>query len=242
MTIRVFGRTAVLFAFALFVLDVGSLRADPLVVTSGFFSVDEGDPINFHFVGDDFDLRAFPSFSGPSAPLFTFGPLQTCHVCAPGTSIDLNSRGTGAIGEWVNRPDIPNLFQGTAYSTVYFSGDLRFDAPTLTAPAITRQIEVVDLIAPFHFSGQLTGYATPDRTGNALFSLMLTGRGNADVALGTSSPGDPPAWFLEGLDYRFTSADVSPTPEPATLMFVAAGLLTAGAATRRRFRRQRNAA
>jgi len=240
MTMRAFARTAVLLVVAVFVLGVGAPRADPLVVTSGFFLSEEGDPTAFRFVGDDFDFRAVFAFAGPGATLLTLGPLQTCNVCSPGTRIDLSARATGAIGEWVDRP-FPNLFKGSASSTVYFSGDLSFDAPTLTAPAIaSSSLQVVDLVAPFLFTGQLTGFATADRTGNALFSVVLTGRGNADTIISTAGAGHP--WLVEGVDYRFTSADVSPTPEPATLMLLATGVFTAATARRRRAKGQRPAA
>jgi MYXO-CTERM domain-containing protein len=162
-------------------------------------------------------------------------------VCSPGTSIDLSARATGAIGEWVNVPDVPIVLHGSAYSTVYFSGDLSFDAPTVPAPAITSSsLQVVDLVAPFLFTGQLTAFATADRTGNALFHVMLTGRGDTDTIISTAGAGH--SWLVEGVDFRFASADVSPTPEPATVTLVAAGVLAAAASRRRRARHQRVAA
>ena len=237
MTIRALPRTAVLFVFAVLVLSVAALRADPVVVTSGLFSAHSGGPAtNFHFIGEDFDLRA--SLDEPGQTL-TLGPLQTCHTCPPGASIDLSSRATGTlVGQWVN-PDFPNRFQGVEHPTVFFSGDLRFDAATVQAPPITRPSEVVDLTAPFLFSGHLTAFGTPDRTGPALFSVMLTGHGDIDLLIGASDT--LPLWLPEDLDYRFTSASVSPTPEPGTLMLVAGGFLSANVIRRRSIKHRRKA-
>ena len=105
----------------------------------------------------------------------------------------------------------------------------------MTAPPIAAGVLATHLTAPFLFSSQLTAFATPERTGPALFSVLLTGRGDTDVIIGVTSTGS--SWEFEDLNYRFTSVSASPTPEPATFMLVAGALLSAHAITRRRSRR-----
>jgi hypothetical protein len=237
MVRRGFYTTAV-FVLTTLVVGVDGVRADPLVVTSGFFTITDG-PVGFRFVGQDFDIRAdfVTPFIGPPGPGNGnfgggIGPWETCFTCEPGTTIELGSRASGPIGQWTDRPDLPNRFDGMEYPTVFFSGDLRFDAPTGTAPPITAGVVGTHLTAPFLFSGQLTAFGTRDRTGPPLFSVLLTGRGDTEVIIGLMTTGS--SFEFEDLNYRFTNASASPTPEPATFMLVAGGLLSAHAIRRRR--------
>jgi hypothetical protein len=131
MTRRVFDRIAVLIVTVL-AAGAGVASADPLVVTSGFFNMSFGDPTFFRFTGEDFDLGG--AYQGSYINL---GPYQTCLHCEPGSTIDLSSRASGRIGGVFS-----GQFQGAEYSNVALFGELRFDAPTVTAPeTIARPFE-----------------------------------------------------------------------------------------------------
>jgi hypothetical protein len=213
------------------------------VITSGFFSIDSGDPARFQFTGDDFDiianfLNVTPTgMPGPGNFAGGIGPFETCFRCAPGAAVDLSSRAAGPIGEWVNG-GTPVRFQGSEFRTVFFSGNLTFDAPTVTAPGLGVNFQEHHLIAPFLFTGDLTAFATPQRTGQALFAVALTGRGDVDVDLEQAGS----EFSLLDVDYRFSSATAAPTPEPATLLLLGGALLSACAMRRHRTRSSLDAA
>lgn len=231
MTRRGFHAGTIAFLLSLLVVGVGVGHADPLVITSGFLTDEEGNPPMFEFTGGNFDIRAM--FLVPTlVPVAKdIGPLETCFTCAPGTAIDLSSRASGAIGEWMSLA-IPIRFQGAEYANVFFSGDVNFDAPTVTAPEVTVPLFFDQhVIAPFLFHGQLAGFSTPERTGPSLFAVGLTGRGDVDVTL---SPLAANLFAVEAINYRFSSAASAPTPEPAPLLLVGGWLLGAQAIRRRR--------
>jgi hypothetical protein len=225
MTARVFARIAVSIV-AVLVAFARAANAAPLVVTSGSFHMSFGDPTVFRLTGDDFDLSGIysGSFSG-------LGPFQTCLHCAPGSTIDLSSEASGPIGLHVT-----GHLHGVDLSNAALSGELRFDAPALRAPAtIGRAFELDVLTAPFLFNGQLSAFATGepfhvDPVGPPLFSAALTGAGNVAFvieALTTSQ------FEFSDVSYRFASAPAAATPEPATLVLLAGGLLSARAVRRR---------
>jgi hypothetical protein len=219
--------TIAAFLVSMLVAGLGAANADALTVSSGFYHMRFADPTVMRFSGDDFDISALYS------PVPGIGPFETCFTCEPGTMIDLSSRISGVLGIH----GIARL-PGAEYSNVSFSGDLRFDAPTLTAPAVLPPLfETARLRAPFLFSGQLTAFSTPELTGPALFALALTGGGDVQFVIDASSS----HFQFFDLDYRFTSASVAPTPEPATLVLVAGGLLSIPAMRRRRQRQARYA-
>ena len=79
----------------------------------GVFTVTDG-PEQFHLVGQDFGIRA-DHFLTPMV-----GPFRTCFTYAPGATIELGSRASAPIGQWIDRPDFPNRFNGTEYQPSSF--------------------------------------------------------------------------------------------------------------------------
>jgi len=220
-------RTSLRFLAVLLLIAVASAdpaSADPVLVNAGSFSVHSGDPSLFDFIGNGFnlpgDVRLFGSL---------VGPLRTCNPCGGGALVDLSSHLSGSVGEWVNRP-FPVQFNGNTYSTVFYSGDLMFDAPTVAAPD-PSQTQFFTFNEAFRFSGQLTGFPTIARNTAPLFSTALTGNGTVQFTVSAAAG----KFFFGDLDYNFAAENPSPTPEPATIFLV--GTAVAGAFTRRLRRR-----
>jgi hypothetical protein len=221
-------RTSLRFLAVLLLIAVASAdpaSADPVLVNAGSFSVHSGDNSLFRFIGNGFEFPA-------EAQLFDSltGPLRTCVSCDGGTPVDLSSHLSGIIGEWVNRPDLPVRFNGNTYATVFYSGDLAFDAPTVVAPD-PSQTPFFTFNEGFTFSGQITGFPTIARNTAPLFSTALTGNGTVQFRIFAVDR----TFFFGDLDYNFAAENPSPTPEPATIFLV--GTAVAGAFTRRLRRR-----
>jgi len=202
-----------------------SASADPILVNAGTLSVNNGDPSFFRFIGNGFDFPAELLFG--NLP----GPLRTCNPCSGGAPVDLSSHLTGSIGEWVNRPDFPVQFNGNTYATVFYSGDVVFDAPIVVAPD-PSQTMFLRFNEGFTFSGQVTGFPTIARNTAPLFSTALTGNGTVQFFAAAAGG----MFFFADLDYKFAAENgPSPTPEPATVFLM--GTAVAGAFARRLRRR-----
>ena len=198
--------------------------ADPLVVTSGIYSVHGSDPTFFIFTGDGFDLRGDGTALG-------VGPVMTCVTCRAGDAIDLGASVTlpGPFGESLTGSA---TLGGTSYPTVYYSGTLLFTAPTVTAPPATGQ--GFTFTEPFTFTGRLSGFGSAARNATPLFSTSLAGSGT--VSFGTvGTPGFPWDYAYGDADYVFPAAGegTSPAPEPTTLLILGAGFVAAARRLRR---------
>jgi PEP-CTERM motif-containing protein len=224
--------TIALVTLVLSGLGVEIAAADPVRITSGGLKIEEGDPPSFRFVGEmvDTGFTLFTSpFIGPGA--LGVGPFETCRICAQGAAIDLGTHASGLVGH-VLSDVVPPVVGGETFSPVFYFGDLSFDAPMVTTPAIAGPGSIMLLNAPFVFTGQLSAFGSADRTGPELFSLNLRGEGNAEVLISALNGPTGLLWGVEDANYRFTSAAASPTPEPATLLLFAAGAV--GVLRRRR--------
>jgi hypothetical protein len=197
-----------------------ALSADPVPVTSGFFSVTGlGASAIYDFQGLDFQAAA-------SLEPGVVGPDLTCFPCVAGAVISLDtsflgSRGTGsAVVDGMTFPSI-----GLAAT------NFLFEAPDIVAPGTTGSFAVM---RPFTFSGRLFGFALTDPDLTPIFEPLLIGQGQVTASfLENPNPGGPPLFSFRSI--RFDFAEPAPVPEPATLLLVASGL--GGALLRRRARR-----
>jgi hypothetical protein len=202
--------------------------ADPLIVQSGGFSVDFGDPgTAWRFAGADFTFAFHIQEFGSEH----IGPFACRSGCVVGSPIDLSTRyrdlyGIGdstAIGFTRTQPAV---FGGVSYPTLYYSGDISFD----TGVAAVAQGRVEQ---PFAFSGHIAAFTNPSLTGAPVFDADLLGTG---IALAVFSrqllPNAPPDQVgLTAISYSFTAGEAA-VPEPSTMVLV--GSMLGAAALRRR--------
>ena len=192
-------------------------HADPVTVTSGRFVLHQEQPF-FDFNGAGFRITG--EFDQPFRPgIF---PLEDCLICTAGATIRLGSHVQGKLAEGAA------IFNGVSRSTAFYSGDLLFDAPSVTAP--DTQDFFIKLVRPFTLTGTLNAFGSTERTGTPLFIADLRGTG-----LVTFSLLNPVGEFnFSDLTYRFEAAA---TPEPGTMSLLGSGI--AGVMLRSRQRRKR---
>ena len=177
--------------------------ADPIRVVSGSLSFDTGDPPSFRLVtstGQLFEAEGF-RLDWPATCFFE---------CSPGQAIPLSSTSTTQFdGSMVFSADGVEAFPVMHLAISAPSVTVGSDAGTPNGPFLVYQ-------RPFTFGGQLTGYASEDRSGAPLFDLRLVGNGTATLSMGEENG----LFSFSSLDYEFEAA---PVPEPGTLLLVSAG-------------------
>ncbi|HSE21257.1 MAG TPA: hypothetical protein VLB68_06345, partial [Pyrinomonadaceae bacterium] len=201
----------VLCAFLMLTLTP-SVKADPIVVTSGSLSVTgiTGGP-RFSLFGENFSVDGGGEQGSNQA--------AQCFPCVSGNVIGLNgffagsSLGGGTI-----------TIDGTTFTNLVFAGTFVFTASAVI-PAATTNISIT---APFTFAGDIRGCefhgGPPDCSpGDSVFSTQLVGQGIATVQLDfffVNASGNS-LYGFNSITYNFQSAEV---PEPMTITLLAAGL------------------
>jgi hypothetical protein len=194
--------------------------ADPVVITNGVVVLTPTgrlvDGIEVVLGSDAFHTRFF----GPTGtPL---NDVCVTRVCLPGDvvnfsgSLDVNSRSTETIINGVHRPLFGRVQMELTTGDVTIADTVPgFMGVTLPPQRFTMQGRV-------SFSdGELTPGAT-------LLDTLVTGQGNVFVALGGAQGDQRPPFSLTFAGFVFDAGTPAPTPEPGTLLMVAAGLIAAG--------------
>jgi hypothetical protein len=186
-----------------------AVSADPVPVTSGFFSV-TGLAASAVYDLQGADFRAAGSLE-PGV----VGPDLTCFPCVAGDVISLDTSFLGSRG--TGRAEV----DGTAFPSIGLAvTNFLFEAPDIFAPGTTGSFAVT---RPFTFSGRLFGFALADPDQTPIFERLLIGQGLVTASfLENPNPGGPPLFSFRSVRYDF--AEAAPVPEPATLLLVASGL------------------
>jgi hypothetical protein len=195
-------RLVIVFAIAVQVCATGA-AADPIRVTAGSLSFDTGDPPSFSLLTSSGQLFEAEGFR-------VNWPATCFYQCPPGVAIPISVAPTQSDdGSMFFRADGVDLFPVMHFVVSATSVTLGSDTGTPNGPS-------VDFRRPFTFAGQLTGYASPDRSGTPIFDLTLTGSGTARLSMALEEG----RYSFSSLDYNF---EADPVPEPATLLLVSAG-------------------
>ena len=203
-------------------IAASTASADPISITSGGL-VGDSSAARVDIASPD---RSFAMSGAGDAVGGIYAPAQACAAgeCTPGATLGLEAYWSG--GDFLGTASI----DGTTYQmnggdsaagAVHFHG-------SWTAPTFTGQ-QTAFVTSPFTFDGSFwypafSGSATP---------IPLVGTGTATLGLDWH-PADN-TWLLSSAHYVFANQSPSETPEPATLLLLATGLV--GMATRRPTRR-----
>jgi hypothetical protein len=208
---------------ALFCLAVArNAAADTVLLTSGFITAPRvSPPTGVASVtgtqGFTLEARVIPGEGRVDA---TF-----CNPCAPGAPLSVGANLSGSVFsgfftlDGVRYDDISTVNSPASLYFELFGGGI--------APAI--QDGPVAFTTPFTLNGMIN-LPFPS-TGPVVF-----GRGIATVLLTPTfpTPGEPAQWLPQSVRYDFS--EITPVPEPATLILVSSGLLAIVRTARRRQR------
>ena len=210
--------TTICISLLLLTVTPSVVRAEPIEITSGFYTVlrFQGGGSHFNLVGTNFVVTGGGAGPGSSGP-------ATCIPCVPGAIVPMNTivgleRGGAAIVD------------GRFFRDLIFDGQLEISGDPLLIP---NSMSNVVLIAPFTASGFIVGCLQSDPfCQTPFFTTELTGSGVAriELTLFFDSQGRP---FFQFARATYVFGEI---PEPTSIVLLTSGLAAIGAAKLKRRR------
>ena len=210
--------TTICISLLLVTFTPSVVRADPIEITSGFYTVlrFQGGGSHFNLVGTNFVVTGGGAGPGSGGPAL-------CIPCVPGEIIPMNTivgleRGGAAIVD------------GSFFRNLIFTGQLEISGDPLVIPNSSSNVV---LTAPFTASGFIAGCLLTDPfCQTPVFTTELTGSGVAriELTLFLDSQGRP---FFQ---FARTTYVFGPIPEPTSILLLTSGLAAIGAAKLKRRR------
>ena len=191
-------------------------RADPIVITSGSFSVARPNrsPV-YTFTGVNFSVTA-----SKGDGIFT-GPEQSCFPCVGGDIIKVTST---FIAESLGKGTV--TLNGMTFDNVTMSGPITFTGPNLIMP--TSDAAFLTLTAPFTLSGSLSGCIDNHVFCQPVFTVDVTGSGIATIQLFSYlTPLGDRLFEFQSVTYTIENTAV---PEPASILMLLSGITAFGGA------------
>lgn len=203
---------------------VPSAAAEPFMITGGTLTAAPGGPAVFTLTAPGFVASA-----GTPAGLSSL--MFDCAPCSAANPMTLSFKGfTAGNPVFSGFPTEAAEYNGVAYPNSYLAGSIGFVGPNFSSSALAPGNLTIS--APFTMCGSLTDFptvaATQTQEPKNFNLLSIAGAGTATAQFSMSGPD---SFSIQRVTYQFSP---SPTPEPASLVLLAAGLLGA-VVVRRRF-------
>ena len=214
--------------FLLFFVLPASVRADEIIITDGYLTIQRlgsGPTFSFGNPSQGFNVSNVGYTQGDGGG---FGPV--CSPCVAGQSISINGHFAGGSTLGYG----PATVNGVSYERVYFQpASLNFNAPTIIVPLDNSPLVTINV--PFTLTGSIGLTLNPDQP-PAFFTTTLGGQGIATLILNSYFT-ETNGWLhdFQSVTFNFSPAPEA-VPEPATLILFGTGL--AAVATRDRRRRR----
>jgi PEP-CTERM motif len=188
--------------------------ADSIPLTGGYLSFDLRDLGSAGFIGVGFEVAA-PGLVGG-------WPVSV----RPGDLVNFST--PVVIGGWgeamVNGTRLHGDPSGPAPGFVWITGSIHVEAVPFIAPPPSGFIGA--FVAPVTLSGSVTGYSNSDVSHPPLFTETVFGNGS-EVAMYRQIGSGSDSSYLDnsGAIVEIRASTPSPTPEPATMFLLGAGMI-----------------